>query len=173
MYLGVPILDASMLMSVNSSSCIDPFIIVQSPSLNFSMSFVLKPAYLVPSIGVPAVLSLLFAGNVFFCLSSHFQSVCLPCTEVGLLQTLLIQFAAFSLIGVQLINSVVFQVYSRVIQLYMCLFQIIFLVSLLKSPERSSVCCTVGPCWLSVLNNSSVYMLVQTRYLSLPPFLPG
>ena len=32
------------------------------------------------------------------------------------------------------------------------LFQIILPFKLLQSIEQSSLCCTVGPCWLSVLN---------------------
>ena len=53
-----------------------------------------------------------------------------------------------------------FQVYSKVIQLYiyMCvyiciyiLFQIIFHYRLLKDIEYSSLCYTVGPCYLYIL----------------------
>ena len=32
------------------------------------------------------------------------------------------------------------------------LFQILFLFRLLDNVEQSSLCCTVGPCWLSILN---------------------
>ena len=42
MYLGNPILGTYMLMSVISSSCIYPFIIIQCSSLSFFMAFVLK-----------------------------------------------------------------------------------------------------------------------------------
>ena len=32
------------------------------------------------------------------------------------------------------------------------LFQILFLIRLLQNIEQSSLCYTVGPCWLSILN---------------------
>ena len=48
-----------------------------------------------------------------------------------------------------------FQVYSRVIQLYIYMyiffFQILFPYRLLQNIEYSSLCYTVGPCWLSIL----------------------
>ena len=37
------------------------------------------------------------------------------------------------------------------------------------SIEQSSMCCTVGPCWLSVLNIAVCTFPFQTAYLSLPP----
>ena len=143
------------------------------------MSFVLKSAYLIPRIAVPAFLSFLFACNIFFCPSCHFQSVCLPCTKVGLLQTVFLiklppLFFQFMLEYSRL--TVLYQVYSKVIQLYiyMYLFQIIFLVSLLKSIEQSFMCCTVGACWLSVLNTAVCTCQSKlTICLSLSPFLPG
>lgn len=45
-----------------------------------------------------------------------------------------------------------FQVYSIVIQRYMCIFfQIPFHRSLLKNTEYGSLCCTVGPCWYAIV----------------------
>ena len=38
MHLGTPVLAAYMLTSVISSSCIDPFIIIQCPSLSFILA---------------------------------------------------------------------------------------------------------------------------------------
>ena len=66
----------------------------------------------------------------------------------------------------------VFQVYSKVIQLYIYIyiyFQILFHYRLLQDIEYSSLCYTVGPCCLPIL-----YILVctcesQTPNLSLPP----
>ena len=40
-------------------------------------------------------------------------------------------------------------IHSKVIQLY--IFQILFHFRLLQDIERSSMCHTVGPCWLSIL----------------------
>ena len=54
-----------------------------------------------------------------------------------------------------------FQVYITVIQFHICIvFQILFPCSLLQSIEYSSLCCTVGPCWLSVLYFSRVQIFV-------------
>ena len=46
------------------------------------------------------------------------------------------------------------------------LFQILFLCRLLDNVEQSSLCCTVGPCWLSILN-IAVYSitLLKQKYL--------
>jgi len=47
------------------------------------------------------------------------------------------------------------------------LFQIILPFRLLQSIEQSSLCCTVGPCWLSVLNIALCTYQSQTPNLSL------
>ena len=59
-------------------------------------------------------------------------------------------------IGAELINNVVLvsgvQQSNSVIHIHMpILFQILFLFMLLQNIEQSSLCYTVGPCWLSVL----------------------
>ena len=54
------------------------------------------------------------------------------------------------------------------------LFQILFPFRLLQSTEQSSLCYTVGPCWLSILNIAMCTCQSQTPNLSLPsPFSPG
>ena len=60
-------------------------------------------------------------------------------------------------IGVQLINNVVLvsgvQQSDSVIHIHVSiLFQILFPFRLLHNIEQSSLCYTVGPCWLSMLN---------------------
>ena len=60
-------------------------------------------------------------------------------------------------IGVELISNVVLvsgvQQRDSVIHIHGCiLFQILFLIRLLQNIEPSSLCYTVGPCWLSILN---------------------
>ena len=60
MYLGAPILEAYMLMSVTFSSYIDPFIIIWCP-LSFFMGFVLKSVLSDVSIATLAFLSFSFA----------------------------------------------------------------------------------------------------------------
>ena len=60
-------------------------------------------------------------------------------------------------IGVQLINNAVLvsgvQQSDSVIHIHVSiLFQILFPFRLLQNIEQSSLCCTVGPCWLSILN---------------------
>ena len=47
------------------------------------------------------------------------------------------------------------------------LFQILFPFRLLHNTEQSSLCYTVGPCWLSILSISAVYFC-----LSPPPLCP-
>ena len=68
-------------------------------------------------------------------------------------------------------NAASFWVHSKVNMFYICvcmsyiyvcvclihiyiyiLFQILFPLKLLQSTEQSSLCYTVGPCWLSILN---------------------
>ena len=45
-----------------------------------------------------------------------------------------------------------FQVYSKVIKLYLYIFfQTFFPYKLLQNVEYSSLCYTIGPCWLSIL----------------------
>ena len=60
-------------------------------------------------------------------------------------------------IGVQLINNIVLvsgvQQSDSVIPIQVpLLFQILFPFRLLENIEQSSLCYTVGPCWLSILN---------------------
>ena len=54
-YLGAPVLGVCMLMSIVSSSYIDPFIIVECPSLSFVIAFVLKSILSDMSIATPAL----------------------------------------------------------------------------------------------------------------------
>ena len=67
-----------------------------------------------------------------------------------------------------------FQVYRNVIRYtYPCiLFQILFPFRLLQSIKQSSLCCTVGPCWLSILNVAVCTCWSQTPNLSLPLTFP-
>ena len=53
------------------------------------------------------------------------------------------------------------------------LFQILFLFRLLQNIEQSSLCSTVGLCWLSILNIAVGTCQSQTPNLSAPPFPPG
>ena len=70
------------------------------------------------------------------------------------------------------VNSVLFQVNSKVIQLYVCVYiyilsQSLFHYQLLPYFECSSLCCTVGPCCVSVLYRIwCVY--VNPRFLIYP-----
>ena len=52
------------------------------------------------------------------------------------------------------------------------LFQILVPFRLLQSIEQMSLCCTVGPCWLSILNITECTSQSQTPNLSPPPTLP-
>ena len=52
------------------------------------------------------------------------------------------------------------------------LFQILFPFSLLQNIEQSSLCYTVGLCWLSILDIAVCTCQSQTPNLSLPPTLP-
>ena len=52
------------------------------------------------------------------------------------------------------------------------LFQILFPFRLLLNIEQRSLCYTVGPCWLSILNIVVRTCQFQTSNLSLPPTLP-
>ena len=49
------------------------------------------------------------------------------------------------------------------------LFQILFPFTLLQNIEQSSLCYTVGPCWLCVLNIAVCTCQSQTPNLSFPP----
>ena len=49
------------------------------------------------------------------------------------------------------------------------LFQILFPFKLLHNIEQSSLCYTVSPCWLSILNIVVCTCQSQTANLSLPP----
>ena len=53
--------------------------------------------------------------------------------------------------------------YTRV-----CSFSNSFFIRLLQSTEQSSLCCTVGPCWLSVLNIAVCTCQSRTPNLFLP-----
>ena len=48
-------------------------------------------------------------------------------------------------------------------------FQILFPFRLLQNTEQSSLCYTVGPCWLSILNIAVCTCQSQTANLSPPP----
>ena len=52
------------------------------------------------------------------------------------------------------------------------LCQVLFPFRLLQSIEQSSLCYTVGPCWLFILNIFGCTCQSQTPNLSLPPTLP-
>ena len=49
------------------------------------------------------------------------------------------------------------------------LFQILFPFRLLQSIDQSSLCYTVGPCWIPILNIAVCTCQSQTPNLSLPP----
>jgi len=59
-----------------------------------------------------------------------------------------------------------------VVQSYMYFFQILFPYRLLQNTEYSSLYYIVGPCCLSVLYISSVFLLIQTPLLSLHHAFP-
>ena len=64
-----------------------------------------------------------------------------------------------------------FQVYSSDSVLHIrvsILFQILFAFRLLQNIEQSSLCYTVGPCWLSILNIAMCTCQSQTPNLSPP-----
>ena len=64
--LFAPVLGAYMIMSVIFFSCIDPFIIIECPSLSFVINFVLKSTLSDMSIATWAFLSFPFMWNIFF-----------------------------------------------------------------------------------------------------------
>ena len=49
------------------------------------------------------------------------------------------------------ISASSFRLFTKHIYVYI-LFQIVFPFRLLQNIEQNSLCCTVGPCWLSILN---------------------
>ena len=51
-------------------------------------------------------------------------------------------------------------------------FEILFPFRLLQNIEQSSLCCTVGSCWLSILKIVVCIYLSQTHNLSLPTTFP-
>ena len=53
------------------------------------------------------------------------------------------------------------------------LFKILFPFRLLHSIEQSSLCSTVGPCWLSILNTAVCTCQSHTPYPFPPPFPAG
>ena len=57
--------------------------------------------------------------------------------------------------------------------LFSILFQILFPFMLLQNIEQSSLCCTIGHCWLSVLNIAVCTCPPQTPSLSLHPLPPS
>ena len=48
-------------------------------------------------------------------------------------------------------------------------FQILFPRRQLQNIKQSSLCCTVGPCWSSILNTAMRICQTQAANLSLPP----
>ena len=61
-----------------------------------------------------------------------------------------------------------FQVYSKVMVIHWpvsILFQILFMFRLLYNTEQSSMCYTVDPCWLSILNIAVCTCQSQTQSL--------
>ena len=78
-----PMLGAYIFIIVISSSWIDPLIIMKCPSLSLFTAFVLKSILSDMSIATPAFFWSLIVWNIFPAL--HFQPVCVPCLEVGLL----------------------------------------------------------------------------------------
>ena len=77
-----------------------------------------------------------------------------------------------------MINSVVLvsgvQQSDSVIRIHVSvLFQILFPIRLSQSTEQSSLCYTVGPCWLSILNIAVCACQSQTpsTYFALGTFL--
>ena len=84
----------------------------------------------------------------------------------------------FLYIGVELINYVVLvsgvQQSDSGLHIHVSiLFHILFPYRSLQGIEQSSLCCTVGPCWLSILNIAVCTCQSQTPHLSLSlPTLP-
>ena len=84
-----------------------------------------------------------------------------------------ISFFSFNIlfyIGVQLVNNVVLvsgvQQSDSVIHTHVpILFQILFPIRLLQNIEQGSLCYTVGPCWLSILNIAVCTCQSQTPFL--------
>ena len=64
------------------------------------------------------------------------------------------------------------QRYSAIHIVVFILPQILLLFRLPHNIEQSSMCYTVGPCWLSILNIAECTCPSQTPELSLPPILP-
>ena len=116
------------------------------------------------------------------CLHLHMAfSLCAACVEIspfyknashiGLGPTLMTSSFFFNFyVGVQLINSVVLvsgvQQSDSVIHIHVSiLFQIIFPIRLLQNIEPSSLCYTVGPCWLSILFYFLNFISLYSRFL--------
>ena len=78
-YLGAPELGAYMLTSVMSSSCIDPFYIMECPSLSFIIAFVLKS--ILPDMSIAPCFLVLCICMKYLFPSPHFQSVCVFSSE--------------------------------------------------------------------------------------------
>ena len=81
-YCGAAMLGAYIFIIVISSSWIDPLIIMQCPSLSLFTAFVLKSILSDMSIATPAFFWSLLA---YLFPALHFQSVCVPWFEVGVL----------------------------------------------------------------------------------------
>ena len=80
-------------------------------------------------------------------------------------------------VGVELINNVVLvsgvQQGDSVIHIHVSIhFQILFPLRLLQDIEQSSLCYTIGPCWLSILNIAVCTRQSQTLNLSSSPPFP-
>ena len=64
-YIGTPVLGMCMLTTVISSSCNDPYIIIECPSLSFMIAFVLNFILSYMSRATPAFLLFAFALTIF------------------------------------------------------------------------------------------------------------
>ena len=81
-YCGAPTLGAYIFKIVISSSWLYPFIIIWCPSLSLFTAFILKSNLSDMIFDTPAFFWSLLE---FLFTTLHFQSVCVPCFEVGLL----------------------------------------------------------------------------------------
>ena len=85
-----------------------------------------------------------------------------PVSEIGVFVHLVFGFnlllLIFGLYWVELINSVLLvsgtQQSKSVIHIHVSILQLFFLFRFLQSIEQSSLCYTIGPFWLSILNRA-------------------